>query len=84
MMFQPKVFSGLIFGLALLLAALSNKKSLSIEYLPVPVGADPAYLEDPLLLEKAVWRPRTVAEAKDVVLLVHGSGMTCVYNSRSL
>lgn len=78
MMFQRKVFSGLVFGLALLLAALLNKKSLSIEYLPVPVGTDPAYLEDPLLLDKAVSRPRVVPEARDVVLLVHGSGMTYV------
>ncbi|KAI0013350.1 putative lipase [Xylariaceae sp. FL0662B] len=44
--------------------------------LPVPSGPDPEPLVDVSLLDQAAWRPVHVDGAKEVVLLVHGTGVT--------
>ncbi|KAH8664703.1 putative lipase [Xylariales sp. PMI_506] len=47
---------------------------------PVPNGTDPELLVSKTLLDQAVNCPVSVADAKEVVLLVHGTGMTAQIN----
>ncbi|KAI1083245.1 putative lipase [Whalleya microplaca] len=44
--------------------------------MPVPSGPDPTPLVDISLLDQAAWCPVHVEGAKEVVLLVHGTGVT--------
>jgi hypothetical protein len=42
----------------------------------IPQGLDPPLLQDQERLSEAISRPVSVLDAEDIVLLVHGTGMT--------
>jgi hypothetical protein len=57
--------------------AMSQRASVRDEAVqPVPTGRDPERTIDVALLDKAVSFPVHVEDAKETVLLVHGTGMT--------
>ncbi|KFA55143.1 hypothetical protein S40293_08676 [Stachybotrys chartarum IBT 40293] len=70
------VYAGAALLLAVLWSARSGSQDEAERTSPVPSGADPIYLVSQDLLDAAVSRPQEVPAAKEIVLLVHGTGAT--------
>uniref|UniRef100_A0A8H7TNL2 AB hydrolase-1 domain-containing protein n=1 Tax=Bionectria ochroleuca TaxID=29856 RepID=A0A8H7TNL2_BIOOC len=71
-----RLISGVVLAIAILWVGPRRGSNPIAAETAVPTGRDPALKEDVALLDRAISRPAQVPEAKEAVLLVHGTGMT--------
>lgn len=74
MLLRAATFAGMAFAAAYLWASRPTLELVSEDALPT--GVDPPFLQDQARLDEAMSRPALIPDAKDIVLLVHGTGMT--------